>query len=396
LNGHYDAVQALRSKPSRRIIGLMSGTSADGVTAALTEIAGTGATAAVRLLAHGTYPYPGEVSRRLFNLFTPGASTVKDVCEMNFVVGECFADAALRLLDEHGLGVSEVDAVGSHGQTVWHQPNAEPVAGVCAASTLQIGEPAVISIHTGLPVVADFRKADMAAGGQGAPLTPYLDYVLHRHPTSSRVLQNIGGIANLTYIPASAAPEDVVAFDTGPGNMIINAVAKHYTGGSHDVDGSLARRGVVNRRLLSELLSHPYYSLGPPKTTGREVFGEHYAAEVVRRGESMGLSPGDLAATVTALTVETIAGSYERLLPGNVDEVYVSGGGARNPAMMEGLRARLSVPVRDYSDLGFPGEAKESVLVALLANEHLMGTPCNLPSATGARERVVLGSLTWV
>ncbi len=396
MTGHYDAVQRLRSKPSRRIIGLMSGTSADGVTAALTEITGTRATATVRLLAHGTYPYPGEVSRRLFNLFTPGASTVKDVCEMNFVVGECFADAALRLLDEHGLGVSKVDAVGSHGQTVWHQPKAEPVVGVCAASTLQIGEPAVISSRTGLPVVADFRKADVAAGGQGAPLTPYMDYVLHRHPARSRVLQNIGGIANFTYIPASAAPEDVLAFDTGPGNMIIDAVAKHYTGGSHDVDGSLARRGVVHRRLLSELLSHPYYSLGPPKTTGREVFGEHYAAEVVRRGESLGLSPGDLAATVTALTVETIAGSYELLLPGSVDEVYVSGGGARNPAIMEGLRARLSVPVRDYSELGFPGEAKESVLVALLANEHLMGTPCNLPSATGARERVVLGSLTWV
>jgi anhydro-N-acetylmuramic acid kinase len=396
LTGHNDAVQRLRSKPSRSIIGLMSGTSADGVTAALTEITGTGPTAAVRLLAHGTYPYSGEVSRRLFSLFTPGASTVREVCEMNFVVGECFADAALMLLDEHGLGVSEVDAVGSHGQTVWHQPNAEPVGGVGAASTLQIGEPAVISSRTGLPVVADFRKADMAAGGQGAPLTPYLDYVLHRHSTSSRVLQNIGGIANLTYIPASAAPGDVVAFDTGPGNMIIDAVAKHYTGGSHDVDGSLARRGVVHRRLLSELLSHPYYGLGPPKTTGREVFGEHYTAEVIRRGKSMGLSPGDLAATATALTVETIAGSYERLLPGSVDEVYVSGGGARNPAIMEGLRARLSVPVRDYSDLGFPGEAKESVLVALLANEHLMGTPCNLPSATGAREPAVLGSLTWV
>jgi len=254
LTGHYDTVQRLRSKPSRRIIGLMSGTSADGVTAALTEIAGTGATAAVRLLAHGTYPYPDEVSRRLFSLFTPGASTVKDVCEMNFVVGECFADAALRLLSEHGLGVSEVDAVGSHGQTVWHQPNAEPVAGVCAASTLQIGEPAVISSRTGLPVVADFRKADMAAGGQGAPLTPYLDYVLHRHPASSRVLQNIGGIANLTYIPASAAPGDVVAFDTGPGNMIIDAVAKHYTGGSRDVDGSLARMGVVHRRSQAPLL----------------------------------------------------------------------------------------------------------------------------------------------
>ena len=395
MKGRHD-VQRLRAKASRRILGLMSGTSADGVTAALTEITGTGATAKIRLLAHGTYPYPEEVSRRIFNLFTPGASTVRDVCEINFVVGECFADAALRLLEDHGLGPGDVDAVGSHGQTVWHQPRAEPVAGIDAASTLQIGEPAVISMRTGLPVVADFRKADMAAGGQGAPLTPYLDYVLHRHPSKRIVLQNIGGIANLTYIPASASPGDVVAFDTGPGNMIIDAVARRYTGASHDVDGGLAKTGSVHQGLLAELLGHPYYGRAPPKTTGREMFGEQYAAEVMRRGEAMGLSPGDVAATVTALTAETIAEAYTRHLSGDVDEVYVSGGGSRNPALMDELRSRLSAPVRDYSELGSPGEAKEAVLVALLANEHIMGTLCNLPSATGARERVVLGSLTCV
>ncbi|MFH0850060.1 MAG: anhydro-N-acetylmuramic acid kinase [Candidatus Bathyarchaeota archaeon] len=395
MKGRHD-FQRLRAKSSRRILGLMSGTSADGVTAALTEISGTGTTAKIRLTAYGTYPYPEEVSRRLFNLFTPGASTVRDVCEMNFVVGECFADAALRLLEDHGLSPEDVDAVGSHGQTVWHQPKAEPVAGIDAASTLQIGEPAVISMRTGLPVVADFRKADMAAGGQGAPLTPYLDYVLNKHPSKRIVLQNIGGIANLTYIPASASPGDVVAFDTGPGNMIIDAVARHYTGASHDVDGGLARSGVVHQELLTELLGHPYYSKRPPKTTGREMFGEQYAAEVMRRGEVMGLSPGDVAATITALTAETIADAYTRHLSGAVDEVYVSGGGLRNPALMDELRDRLNIHVRDYSELGFPGDAKESVLVALLANEHIMGTPCNLPSATGARQQVVLGSLAWV
>jgi len=395
LTDRYDT-HRLRAKSSKMILGLMSGTSADGVTAALTEITGTGTTGKIRLLAHGTYPYPEEVSRRLFKLFTPGASTVRDVCEMNFVVGECFADAARRLLEGHRLGPEDVDIVGSHGQTVWHQPVAEPVAGIHAASTLQIGEPAVISMRTGLPVVADFRKADMAAGGQGAPLTPYLDYVLHRHPSKSIVLQNIGGIANLTYIPASAEPGDVVAFDTGPGNMIIDAVARRYTGSSHDADGGLARIGSVHRGLMAELLGHPYYSRAPPKTTGREEFGEHYAAEVMRRGESTGLTPGDIAATVTALTAETIADAYKRHLPGAVDEVYVSGGGSKNPALMDELRDRLSAPVRDYSELGLPSEAKESVLVALLANEHIMGTPCNLPSATGARQQVVLGSLTWV
>jgi anhydro-N-acetylmuramic acid kinase len=251
-------------------------------------------------------------------------------------------------------------------------------------------------MRTGLPVVADFRKADVAAGGQGAPLTPYLDYALHRHPSRSIVLQNIGGIANLTYIPASAEPGDVVAFDTGPGNMIMDAVARRYTGASHDADGGLARTGQVHQGLLNELLEHPYYSRPPPKTTGREEFGEHYAAEVMRRGEAMGLTPGDVTATVTVLTAETIAGAYERHLPGPVDEVYVSGGGSRNPVLMEGLRGRLRATVRDYSALGFPGEAKEAVLVALLANEHVMGTPCNMPSATGARQQVVLGSLTRV
>lgn len=395
MTAHADALHTLREKPSRRIIGLMSGTSADGVTAALTEIAGTGADATVRLLAHGTYPYPEGVRARLFSLFTPGASTVRDVCEMNFVIGGCFASAAIRLLQEHGLGPGDADMVGSHGQTVWHQPRAEPVAGVAATSTLQIGEPAVISKDTGLPVVADFRKADMAAGGQGAPLTPYLDYALHRHPTKSRVLQNIGGIANLTFIPASAAHEDVVAFDTGPGNMIMDAVAQRYLGLSHDADGGLARSGSVHPGLLSVLLKHPYYGWAPPKTTGREEFGEQYASEVITYGEFLGLKPGDIAATVTALTAETIANAYKRYLPGPVDEVYVSGGGSRNPALMGMLRSRLGAAVHDYSELGMPGEAKEAVLVALLANEHVMGTPANLPSATGAGKRVVLGSLTW-
>jgi len=396
LTTHADTLHGLRRKPTRTIIGLMSGTSADGVTTALAKVAGTGETAKIGLQAYRTYPYPEKVRARLFRLFAPGASTTKDVCEMNFVVGECFADAALRLMRDSGLSHGDVDVVGSHGQTVWHQPVAEPVAGVPAASTLQIGEPAVISSRTGLPVVADFRKADVAVGGQGAPLTPYLDYVLHRHPSRSVALQNIGGIANLTYIPASASPEQVVAFDTGPGNMVIDAVARHYTGASHDVDGSLARSGTVHAGLLAELMRHPYYCRGPPKTTGREDFGEHYAAEVIRRCESTGLGPGDVAATVTALTVETIADAYECLLPGPVDEVYVSGGGSRNPAVMDGLRAKLRTPVRDYSALGFPGEAKEALLVALLTNEHIMGTLCNLPSATGARQRVVLGSLTWV
>jgi len=371
----------LRKKETRGIIGLMSGTSADGITAAYTEITGTGETAEIDLIGYATYPFTESTRERVFKLFKPGLATVQDVCEMNIMLGEAFGDAVNQLISD--LSLTDVDLIGSHGQTIWHQPD--------QGATLQIGEPAVISAKTGLPVVADFRKADMAAGGEGAPLTPYLDYVLHRDSSECRVLQNIGGIANLTYLGIG----DMVAFDTGPGNMIIDAVVKRYYGDTHDVDGAIARKGNVNHELLDELLKHPFYNEKPPKTTGREVFGEHYAEQIAKRAKDLGLTNEDLVATVTQLTVQTIIEAYENYLP-SFDAVYVSGGGARNPVIVEGLNAGLDVPVLDYSELGFSSEAKESVLMALLANEYVMGTPSNLPSATGADKKVVLGYAAWV
>ncbi|TRO51143.1 anhydro-N-acetylmuramic acid kinase [Candidatus Bathyarchaeota archaeon] len=373
----------------------MSGTSADGITAALTEITGTGTEAKVKLIGYKTYVYDEELRGRVFRLFNPDKCTVQDVCEMNFVLGAAFADVANRLIKDFGVTVEDVDLIGSHGQTIWHQPHAEPVSGHSADSTLQIGEPAVISEKTGFPIVSDFRKADIAVGGEGAPLTPYLDYVLHRDQRENRILQNIGGIANLTFLPAGGGPDDVVAFDTGPGNMIIDALAKHYTGQSHDADGKLALSGKVNHMILDELLAHPYYLKKPPKTTGREVFGEQYASTVASRGEELGIKPEDLIASVTMLTIQTIINSYKSL-GAPIDAVYLSGGGVQNPAIVQWLRQELKAPVYDYSVLGVPSEAKESVLMALLANEHIMGTPCNIISATGARKKVVLGYCTWV
>jgi len=390
----YDIVQRLRLKQTRVVVGLMSGTSADGVTAAVAEITGTGVDTDVRLVAYRTYPYPAEVRERLFTLFGDGASGLSEASELNVIVGHLFADAAEAIIDEAGLDADGVDLVGSHGQTVWHQPELKEAAGHRYRSTMQIGEPAVIATRTGLPVVADFRKADVAAGGEGAPLTPYLDYVLHRSPTASRVLQNIGGIANLTYLPAGCGLDDLVAFDTGPGNMIIDAAAGRYAGLSHDVDGALARSGKPDKALLETLLRHPYYGRKPPKSTGREVFGAGYASEVFSLADAKGLSSADTVATVTELTVESIAQAYEHHLTGPIDEVYVSGGGSKNPYLVERLRLRLAAPVHDYSRLGCPSEAKEALLMALLANEHLMGTPCNVQAATGAARMVVLGYLT--
>ncbi len=393
----YERIEALRRKRSRRVVGLISGTSADGVSAAVTEIEGTGTDIRLSILGHRNYPYPPPLREEVFRLFDPGTSTVDGVCRMNFVLGWFFAECALRLAEEAGLEAGDIDLIGSHGQTVYHSPCSPEMFGYPSRSTLQIGEPAVIAEETRVPTVADFRKADVAAGGEGAPLTPYLDYVLHRHGEESRVLQNIGGIANLTYIPAGASPGDVIAFDTGPGNMLIDAVVRHYTRGERSLDegGRIAERGTINEGLLGELLSHPYFRRGPPKTTGREAFGGAFAAEAIRRAGEMGLGFEDLVATATALTVESMASAYEDLLGGGrIDGVYVSGGGANNSYLMRALGSRVSpIPVRKSDDLGVPSDAKEAVLMAVLANEHVMGTPSNMPGATGAERRVVLGHL---
>jgi anhydro-N-acetylmuramic acid kinase len=388
----------IQLKERRRVVGLMSGTSADGVTAVVAEIAGSGVDTRVEVSGFRTYPYPPDLREVVFDLFSPETSTVDRICEMNFVLGEFFAECAVKAVEACGLAIDEIDLIGSHGQTIHHLPRSMEAYGYGSRSTLQIGEAAVIAARTGAPTVADLRKADIAAGGEGAPLTPYLDFILHRHPSRSRVLQNIGGIANLTYLPAGAGAEDVVAFDTGPGNMVIDAVVRRYTGGSltFDEDGRIASRGSVDERLLDQLLAHPYFEREPPKTTGREEFGEAFTMRAVREAEDAGLEPDDVVATVTALTVESISEAYRGLLynGSDIDEVYVSGGGAKNNFLMESLSSRLDpIPVLEYDSLGIPGEAKEALLMAMLANEHVSGNPANLPKATGARRAVVLGSL---
>ena len=395
---HIERMTLIQQKERRRVVGLMSGTSADGVTAVVAEIVGSGVDTRVEISGFRTHPYPPDLREAVFDLFSPETSTVDRICEMNFVLGEFFAECAVKEVEACGLALDEIDLIGSHGQTIQHLPRSMEAFGYGSRSTLQIGEAAVIAARTGVPTVADFRKADIAAGGEGAPLTPYLDFILHRHQTSSRILQNIGGIANLTYLPAEAGAEDVVALDTGPGNMVIDAVVRRYTGGSltFDEDGRIASRGSVDEPLLKRLLAHPYFEREPPKTTGREEFGEVFTIKVVRGAEDAGLEPDDVVATVTALTVESISRAYEGLLPEGlkIDEVYVSGGGAKNRFLMESLSSRLDpIPVLEYDGLGIPGEAKEALLMAVLANEHVSGNPANLPKATGARRAVVLGSL---
>lgn len=371
-------------KHQRLCVGLISGTSVDAAEAALCRIEGTGANVRLSLVAHVSAPFEPALVRQVL-----ATSTAREVCELNFVLGERFADAALQVIAKAGLTPEQVDVIGSHGQTLCHLP--APLAET--PSTLQVGEASVICERTGIPTICDFRVRDVAAGGEGAPLIPYMDWAVFRTPGAHRALQNIGGIANLSVVGDRL--EETVAFDTGPGNMVLDALARRATKGelACDLDGQLSRRGTVLPGLLEELLAHPFLRKEPPKSAGRESFGETLVAGLWER---FGDRPYDLIATALAFTVEATARAYETwIFPRfRLEGVYLSGGGSRHPMMFEALTKRLApVPVRKLQVLGFPEEAKEAACFALLASEWLSGTAQNVPSATGARRPVVMGKV---
>ena len=393
----------LAAKDPLRVAGLMSGTSADGIDVAIVDFERGGLT----VLAFETVSYRPALRRAIFEAFDPATGRVDLICRLNVAVGEAFADAVVRTADRAGIPLASIDLIGSHGQTIHHLPGAKRQWGAPVASTLQIGEPGVIAERTGITTVADFRPRDVAAGGQGAPLVPFADVVLYRHATKARAVQNIGGIANVTYLPPNGPPyggttsaalrvDGVLAFDTGPGNMIIDRLVSSMTGGrrTYDRDGRLAGRGRVHAALLGELMRHSYFRRRPPKTTGREEFGAVYADRLRKRGLELGLSDADLVATATALTARSIADAYRRFLPAAADEIILCGGGARNPTLT-GMLARLLAPaaVMTTDDLGLSADAKEAVSFAILARETLRGRANNVPSASGARRAVILGKI---
>ena len=379
----------------RLVIGLMSGTSVDGIDAALVRIHGKGHGIRVETVGFATYPFPSTVRQRIFELFDPATGSVDKVCEMNFVVGEAFADAALKVAAACGVRIQDVDLIGSHGQTIYHRPRVGREGPWAGRSTLQIGEPAVITERTGVTTVADFRTRDIAAGGQGAPLVPYVDYLLFTHPEISRAVQNIGGIGNVTYLPKDAGALMVTAFDTGPGNMIIDGAMTVLTSGQmpYDRDGLWASRGRVEPGMLLELMTHPFIHLDPPKTTGREEFGMQFTRPVVEKWRDR-MSDYDVITTITAFTAESISFAYRRFL-GPVDEIVLGGGGCHNPVLVEMIRERLpSTRLRRHEDFGISSDAKEAIAFAVLASETMYGNTGNLPGATGARKQVVLGKIS--
>lgn len=385
-------IRRIMDKDKMRVVGLMSGTSADGVDAAFVEITER----KVRLLAFDVFPYPNALRKAILDLCRPESARLEDICHYNFVLGEVFADAVIKLCDGNGIALGSIDLIGSHGQTIYHNPRGRRCAGAVIRSTLQIGEPSVIAQRTGITTIADFRSRDVAAGGEGAPLVSYADYVLFSHNRRCRAVQNIGGIANVTFLPPGGKENDVIAFDTGPGNMVIDGTVRLLSRGKkhYDLNGTMAARGAVDKKLLAVMLRHPFLRKRPPRSTGREEFGDAFTEQIYRLARKMSLAGPDVVATVTAFTAETIARAYRRFLPSVPDEAILCGGGARNKTLVRMLQSKLpEVKMLSSEDFGVSIDAKEAVSFAILAWATIRGKANNVPSATGAAGPVILGKI---
>jgi anhydro-N-acetylmuramic acid kinase len=386
------------------VAGIMSGTSADGIDVAFVRIEPGHARPELTLLAHEGIAFRPALRKHVLAAMNAPSISAAEIARLHWRLGIAYAEAVNATLKRHPI---KLHLIGCHGQTLYHQPRPSTYVGRRFTCTWQAGEAAVIAAAHGIPVVSNFRPADMVAGGQGAPLVPLLDYALFADATRGRVLQNIGGIANLTAIPAGARPHRVIALDTGPGNMVIDALTQQLFGSAFDRDGALAAQGKVLEPVLAAALRNPYFQLKPPRTTGREQFGREYAAALLEDCKRHSANPRDALATATALTAETIAQSYKQfILPRmksgknvrSAIDYIVSGGGARNRTLMAMLTRRLEplgCVMASTEDFGLPAEAKEAAAFALLAWQTWHRFPGNVPSATGASRPAILGQVTY-
>lgn len=381
------------------VAGIMSGTSADGIDVAVVRIARGKLRPSLSLLAHEGFPYSLPLRRAVLQAMNATTSSTAELARLQWRLGLAYAEAVTSTVRRHRV---KLDLIGCHGQTLYHQPRKAAYAGRSFTCTWQAGEAAAIAAATGVPVISNFRPADMLAGGQGAPLVPLLDYVLFAHAQRGRVLQNIGGIANLTAIPAASSPGTVIAFDTGPGNMVIDALAQQFFAISYDRNGAIAARGKVLQPVLSQMLRARYFRMKPPRTAGREQFGREYAALFLAACKRHSRKPEDALATATALTAESVARSYEEfVLPAMKNQpvdYIISGGGARNATLMGMLTQRLDslgCALAASEEFGMPAQAKEAAAFALLAWQTWHHLPGNLPAATGAARPAILGQVTY-
>jgi len=384
------------------VAGVMSGTSADGINVALLRMTARGrGRPRHTLVGHGEYPFPAPIRRAIVSMMNAESARVGDLARMNFLLGELYAEAVEKTARKHRV---KIDLVGCHGQTLFHQGAPQRFLGRSFAATWQTGEGAIIAARLGVPVVSDFRPADIAAGGKGAPLVPFADYLFYLDRQRNRIAQNIGGIANLTAIPAGASLQQLIAFDTGPGNMVIDAVMEKLFGKRYDRDGKIAASGRALDGVVLKLLRVPFFRQKPPRTAGREEFGRDYAARFLQL--CGGASKADIVATATALTARSIADAIGRFVLPRFDatrtrgrhEIIVSGGGAKNPTLIAMLRQALEplgIALHFSDEFGLPAEAKEAVAFALLAYETWHRRPSNVPSATGAKRPAILGKISY-
>lgn len=390
-------IMELINKPARLVIGIMSGTSADGVDAALCRITGHGTGAGIEQLGFVFRPFEEDIRNEILRLAAGKPASAADFCRMNFLLGRLYAEAAMELCEQQKLSPGDIDLIGSHGQTFWHIPEEEEYFGHRFRSTLQLGECAVLAEAFGCPVIGDFRVRDMAAGGLGAPLVPYSEFLIYQSETQCVALQNIGGIGNITCLLPGCSLDDVFAFDTGPGNMVMDAVISELTGGQSrwDEGGRYAAGGTVNEILLNHMLKDEYIMRKPPKTTGREYYGPAYVRRIMNFAEKEGIDGADLMATVTAFTAETIAYSIKHFFPRRPDRLIVGGGGSCNTTLLGMIRKRLpDCEILTNEDLGYDSSAKEAVAFAVLANETIFDGSANVPSVTGAEHPVVMGKIS--
>lgn len=394
-------LERIAGKTVRRAVGLMSGTSVDGIDAAVVEIMTVNAGIKIKLCAFENIPYSRSVRKKIMELFDVDTSTVDKLGYMNFLLGELFAQAALQVIKKAGLEAEDIDFIGSHGQTVYHQPQVSNEDGYDIRYTVQIGEGAVISARTGIPCVSDFRVADMAAGGQGAPLVPFTEYLLYSDEGKNVLLQNIGGIGNITIIPAGKNIWEISAFDTGPGNMIIDGLVQKTSKGRllYDPGGEIAKKGTVNDSLLKRLINNPYFDAVPPKSTGRELFGKDYTEMVYQYMLENNISNEDGIATVTYFTAWSIADSYRRYIKPrcSADYIVLGGGGSYNNTLVNYIKTEMSAyNVQTYTQeqLGYSSDAKEAIAFAILADYTVAAKTNNIPGVTGASKAVVMGKIS--
>jgi anhydro-N-acetylmuramic acid kinase len=388
-------LEELIYKREKKVIGLLSGTSVDAIDAVLITISDNGLNTKVKVMDFISLPIEESLREFILKCSSKKESNTEDICKLNFILGHHFADAVKKILKKNKLSSKDIDLIGSHGQTIYHIPESEDLYGCKTKSTFQVGDPSVIANLTGITTVGDFRNADVAVNGDGAPLISYLDYILFNRSELSRVLLNIGGIANITYLPGGCSKDEVVAFDTGPGNILIDNLMRKLFQKDFDDNGNIALSGKFNKEVFSFLCKEDqYYQMKPPKSTGREYYGDDFVHKILDTFNN--INHEDILRTVTEFTSYAISYNVKKFTTAHETnvELIVSGGGAKNPCMMNSLRSYLKdIKVTELKENGLTADNKEAVLFAVLANETVCGNPSNIKSVTGAKREVLLGKI---